>query len=32
VIAYDGQSAGAVAYREAAVEIASRSAAQSKEK
>lgn len=32
VIAYDGQSAGAVAYREAAVEIASRSATQSKEK
>ncbi|MFF7293857.1 ParA family protein [Microbacterium sp. NPDC008134] len=31
VIAYDGQSAGAIAYREAAVEIASR-AAQSKEK
>jgi chromosome partitioning protein len=31
VIAYDGQSAGAVAYREAAVEIASR-ATQSKEK
>ena len=32
VIAYDGQSAGAVAYREAAVEIASRTATQSKEK
>ncbi len=32
VIAYDGQSAGAIAYREAAVEIASRAAAQSKEK
>ena len=32
VIAYDGQSAGAIAYREAAVEIASRTAAQSKEK
>jgi chromosome partitioning protein len=32
VIAYDGQSAGAVAYREAAVEIASRAATQSKEK
>jgi chromosome partitioning protein len=32
VIAYDGQSAGAIAYREAAVEIASRHAAQSKEK
>ena len=31
VIAYDGQSAGAIAYREAAVEIASR-ATQSKEK
>ncbi len=31
VISYDGQSAGAIAYREAAVEIASR-AAQSKEK
>ena len=31
VIAYDGQSAGAIAYREAAVEIASRAAAQSKE-
>lgn len=32
VIAYDGQSAGAIAYREAAVEIASRAASQSKEK
>lgn len=32
VIAYDGQSAGAIAYREAAVEIASRTATQSKEK
>ncbi|HYH12950.1 MAG TPA: ParA family protein [Thermomicrobiales bacterium] len=32
VIAYDGQSAGAIAYREAAVEIASREAMQSKEK
>jgi chromosome partitioning protein len=32
VIAYDGQSAGAIAYREAAVEIASRTASQSKEK
>ena len=32
VIAYDGQSAGAIAYREAAVEIASREATQSKEK
>lgn len=32
VIAYDGQSAGAIAYREAAVEIASRQATQSKEK
>jgi chromosome partitioning protein len=32
VIAYDGQSAGAIAYREAAVEIASRTAAHSKEK
>lgn len=32
VIAYDGQSAGAIAYREAAVEIASRPATQSKEK
>lgn len=32
VIAYDGQSAGAIAYREAAVEIASRTAMQSKEK
>ncbi|MFS0853470.1 ParA family protein [Microbacterium sp. 179-I 3D4 NHS] len=32
VIAYDGQSAGAIAYREAAVEIASRAATQSKEK
>lgn len=32
VIAYDAQSAGAIAYREAAVEIASRSAAKSKEK
>ncbi|PRB18325.1 chromosome partitioning protein [Microbacterium sp. MYb62] len=32
VIAYDGQSAGAIAYREAAVEIASRIASQSKEK
>ena len=31
-IAYDGQSAGAIAYREAAVEIASRTATQSKEK
>ena len=30
VIAYDGQSAGAIAYREAAVEIASRSAIHSK--
>ncbi|WP_407358947.1 MULTISPECIES: ParA family protein [unclassified Microbacterium] len=32
VIAYDGQSVGAIAYREAAVEIASRTASQSKEK
>ncbi|KJQ52573.1 ParA family protein [Microbacterium sp. SA39] len=32
VIAYDGQSAGAIAYREAAVEIASRKTTQSKEK
>lgn len=32
VIAYDGQSAGAIAYREAAVEIASRTSTQSKEK
>ncbi len=32
VIAYDAQSAGAIAYREAAVEIASRRATQSKEK
>lgn len=32
VIAYDAQSAGAIAYREAAVEIASRPATQSKEK
>lgn len=32
VIAYDGHSAGAVAYREAAVEIASRTASQSKER
>ncbi|WP_251050620.1 MULTISPECIES: ParA family protein [unclassified Microbacterium] len=32
VIAYDGQSAGAIAYREAAVEIASRTATKSKEK
>ena len=32
VIAYDGQSAGAIAYREAAVEIASREVMQSKEK
>ncbi|MCK2035022.1 ParA family protein [Microbacterium sp. SSW1-49] len=32
VIAYDGQSAGAIAYREAAVEIAARTASQSKEK
>lgn len=32
VIAYDSQSAGAIAYREAAVEIASRTATQSKEK
>lgn len=32
VIEYDGQSAGAIAYREAAVEIASRQATQSKEK
>ncbi|MFS0894741.1 ParA family protein [Microbacterium sp. 179-I 3D3 NHS] len=32
VIAYDGQSAGAIAYREAAVEIASRTPTQSKER
>lgn len=32
VIAYDGQSAGAVAYREAAVEIASRTATKNKER
>lgn len=32
VIAYDRQSVGAIAYREAAVEIASRTATQSKEK
>ncbi len=32
VIAYDGQSAGAIAYREAAVEIATRTVSQSKEK
>lgn len=32
VIAYDAQSAGAIAYREAAAEIASRRATQSKEK
>ena len=32
VIAYDAQSAGAIAYREAAVEIVSRRATQSKEK
>lgn len=32
VIAYDGHSAGAIAYREAAVEIASRTASQSKER
>ena len=32
VIAYDGQSAGAIAYREAAVEIASRATTQSKER
>lgn len=31
VIAYDGQSAGAIAYREAAVEIARRPVAENKE-